>query len=98
MKAVGKYFSNFSTKTKRRIQIMPYFGPGVAPGICKFVGYNVGKTAGYGYVGHGMCLGLGLGLGVLGPILVIGAGVAGGYFLIEKFKTVKMNAAAEKAS
>lgn len=55
------------------------------PGACKFVGYNAmaGKTAGAGFAAKGMCLGLGLGLGAWGPLLLIGAGLVGGYLLFK---------------
>lgn len=49
---------------------------GLYPGACKFVGYSV-------LGGKGACLGLGLGLGILGPLLLIGAGVTAGYLFFK---------------
>jgi hypothetical protein len=56
-------------------------GQGLYPGACKFVGYNA-------LVGKGLCMGLGLGtgMGILGPLLLIGAGIAGGYFFFKSKK------------
>ncbi len=56
-------------------------GQGLYPGACKFVGYNA-------LAGKGICMGLGLGtgMGILGPLLLIGAGIAGGYFYFKSRK------------
>ena len=42
------------------------------------------KTVGTGVTGKGICLGLGLGMGVWGPIALVGIGVATGYFYYKK--------------
>lgn len=57
-------------------------GQGLYPGACKFIGYNA-------IAGKGMCLGLGTGLGFLGPLLLIGVGVAGGYFFFKGRRSVQ---------
>ncbi|HIJ60725.1 MAG TPA: hypothetical protein HPP56_08975 [Nitrospirae bacterium] len=59
----------------------PLFGAGKAiyPGACKFIGYSA-------FAGKGACLGLGLGLGVFGPLLLVGAGVTAGYFILKGYK------------
>lgn len=50
--------------------------PGMYSGACKFVGYNA-------VLGKGACLGLGFGLGVLGPLLLVGIGVTAGYLFFK---------------
>ena len=81
---IGRYPGFAATK--------PAAAKAVYPGTCKFLGYNAfaGKTAGAGFAAKGMCMGMGL--GVLGPLLFIGAGVAGGYYILKKCKenTTKM--------
>jgi len=70
-------------------------GQGLYPGACKFVGYNsfAGKAVGAGFGAKGVCLGLGLGLGAWGPLLLIGAGIAGGYFFFrDRTPAVKLDA------
>lgn len=60
------------------------------PGACKFVGLTgLGKAAGAGFAGKGMCLGLGLGLGAWGPLVLVGGGLIGGYFLWKGNHSVK---------
>jgi len=73
----GKYAGVIATR--------PVVAKAAYPGACKLVGYHVfaGKTAGAGFAAKGMCLGLGLGLGILGPLLVVGAGIVGGYYLLK---------------
>ena len=71
-------------------------GQGLYPGACKFLGYNsfAGKAAGAGagFGAKGFCLGLGLGLGPWGPLLLIGAGIAGGYFFFKEHPSdIKLN-------
>ena len=67
------------------IAARPVAAKAAYPGACKFVGYNAlaGKTAGAGFAAKGMCLGLGLGLGAWGPLLLLGAGIYGGYLLLK---------------
>ncbi len=55
---------------------------GLYPGACKFVGYSA-------FAGKGACLGLGMGLGVLGPLLLIGAGVAAGYLIFQDRREIQ---------
>ena len=54
-----------------------------APKVCQNIGYKAAccKTLS---VGQGFCLGMGLGLGLWGPIALIGIGVAGGYYYWKK--------------
>lgn len=55
-------------------------GQGLYPGACKFVGYNA-------MAGKGLCMGLGFaGMGIFGHLLLIGAGIAGGYFYFKSKK------------
>jgi hypothetical protein len=64
-------------------------GQVIQPGAWKFIGYNAlagkaaGAGAGAGLGAKGLCLGLGLGLGAWGPLLLIGAGIAGGYLFFK---------------
>ncbi|QWR78444.1 hypothetical protein [Candidatus Magnetomonas plexicatena] len=60
-------------------------GQGLYPGACKLVGYKTlaGKAAGAGIGSKGLCLGLGLGLGAWAPLLLVGAGIAAGYFIFK---------------
>jgi hypothetical protein len=79
----------------------PIVAKGAYPGACKLVGYNTfaGNAAGMGYASKGLCLGLGLGLGVMGPLLVLGAGVVGAYLLFkENDKAMNGSSAGKTAS
>jgi hypothetical protein len=42
------------------------------------------KTLGTGLSGKGLCLGLGLGFGVWGPIGLVGVGIISGYYYWKK--------------
>lgn len=51
-------------------------GNGLYSGACKFLGFH-------SVAGKGIGLGLGLGLGAFGPLLLVGAGIAGGYLFFK---------------
>ena len=57
---------------------------GKGAGAC-IAGAGIGGAGlgGAGLGANGLCLGLGLGLGALGPLLLLGATILGGYMLLK---------------
>lgn len=48
------------------------------------VGYKAATCCKTAAAGKGLCLGLGFGLGIWGPIALVGIGFAGGYYYWKK--------------
>lgn len=66
-------------------------GNGLYSGACKFLGFH-------SVAGKGIGLGLGLGLGAFGPLLLVGAGIAGGYLFFKGKKYLQKSSVKEGAA
>jgi hypothetical protein len=65
--------------------------PVQCPSVVTVAGHRVSQSLGYkaaccktAAASKGICLGIGLGLGLWGPIALVGIGVAGGYYYWKK--------------